>query len=59
MNGRVKVTYFPGGTQVSANQTYDAVVKGIADIGFSVVVYTPGRQPLTSLLRWDKRETGK
>ncbi|MBP1733701.1 MAG: TRAP-type C4-dicarboxylate transport system, periplasmic component, partial [Deltaproteobacteria bacterium] len=32
-NGRVKVAYFPAGTLVSANQTYDGVVKGIVDIG--------------------------
>ena len=32
-NGKVKVTYFPGGTLAPAAQIYPAVVKGIADIG--------------------------
>ena len=45
-NGRVKVAYFPAGTLVSANQTYDGVVKGIVDIGWSIMSYTPGRCPL-------------
>jgi len=46
-NGRVKVSYFSSGTLVSANQMYDGVVKGVIDIGFSVISYTPGRFPLT------------
>ena len=41
-NGRVKVAFFPGGTLVSANATYDSVVKGIVDVGFSIMSYTPG-----------------
>lgn len=48
-NGRVKVVYFPAGTLVNANQMYDGVVKGIIDIGWSVVSYTPGRMPLTEV----------
>ena len=46
-NGRVKVSYFPGGTLVTANQMYDGVVKGIVDVGFSITAYTPARMPLT------------
>ncbi len=49
-NGRVKVAYFPAGTLVSANQTYDGVVKGIVDIGFSIMSYTPGRMPLSEVI---------
>lgn len=45
--GRVKVTYFPGGTLTPPVQTYDSVVKGIADIGFSFASYTRGKFPLT------------
>jgi TRAP-type C4-dicarboxylate transport system substrate-binding protein len=46
-NGRVKVQVYPGGTLMPANQTWDGVIKGITDIGMSVVAYTPGRQPLS------------
>ncbi len=49
-NGRVKVTYFPGSTLTPPTQTYDSVVKGIADIGQSLVGYSPGRFPLTEVL---------
>ncbi len=49
-NGRVKVAYFPAGTLVSANQTYDGVVKGIIDIGWSIMSYTPGRMPLSEVI---------
>ncbi|MFH1241767.1 MAG: TRAP transporter substrate-binding protein [Pseudomonadota bacterium] len=49
-NGRVKVAFFPAGTLVSANQTYDGVVKGIVDIGFSIMSYTPGRMPLSEVI---------
>ena len=49
-DGRVKVNFFPAGTLVSANQTYDGVVKGIVDIGFSIMSYTPGRMPLSEVI---------
>jgi TRAP-type C4-dicarboxylate transport system substrate-binding protein len=49
-NGRVKISYFPGGTLTPAAQTYDNVVKGIADIGFSVLGYTRGKFPMMGLL---------
>jgi TRAP-type C4-dicarboxylate transport system substrate-binding protein len=49
-NGRVTVAFFPAGTLVSANATYDAVVKGIVDIGFSIMSYTPGRMPLSEVI---------
>jgi len=49
-DGRVKVAFFPGGTLVSANQTYDGVVKGIVDIGWSIMSYTPGRMPLSEVI---------
>jgi len=45
-NGKVKISYFPGGTLTPAAQTYDNVVKGIADIGFSVFGYTRGKFPM-------------
>jgi TRAP-type transport system periplasmic protein len=45
-SGKVKFAYFPGGTLTPAAQTYDNVVKGIADIGFSALAYTRGKFPL-------------
>jgi TRAP-type C4-dicarboxylate transport system substrate-binding protein len=49
-NGRVKVTYFPGAVLTPAAQTYDGVVKGIADVGESVLGYTRGKFPLTEVI---------
>jgi TRAP-type C4-dicarboxylate transport system substrate-binding protein len=49
-NGRVKVVYLPGNTLTPPTQTYDSVVKGIADVGQSLVAYAPGRFPLTEVL---------
>jgi len=48
--GAVKITLFPGATLTPADQTYDGVVKGIADIGMSVLSYSKGRFPLTEVL---------
>jgi TRAP-type C4-dicarboxylate transport system substrate-binding protein len=48
-NGAVKVTYHPGSTMVGPLQMYDSVVKGITDIGQSVLGYTPGRFPLSEI----------
>ncbi len=45
-NGRVEVQYYAGQTLTKAKQTYDSVVEGIADIGFSVFAYTRGRFPV-------------
>jgi TRAP-type C4-dicarboxylate transport system substrate-binding protein len=49
-NGRVKISYYPGGTLTPPTQTYDSVIKGIADIGFSMAGYTKGRFPLTEVI---------
>jgi TRAP-type C4-dicarboxylate transport system substrate-binding protein len=49
-NGKVKITYFGGGTLTPAAQTYDGVVKGIADIGESVAGYTRGKFPLSQVI---------
>jgi TRAP-type C4-dicarboxylate transport system substrate-binding protein len=49
-NGRVKITYFAGGTLTPAAQTYDNVVKGIADIGESVLAYTRGKFPMMGMI---------
>ena len=49
-NGKVQVTMFYGGTLTPADKCYDGVVKGISDIGFSVVSYTLGKFPLCEVL---------
>jgi TRAP-type transport system periplasmic protein len=49
-NGRVKVTVFPNNTLTPAVQTYDSVVKGIADIGLADAAYTRGKFPLTEVV---------
>jgi TRAP-type C4-dicarboxylate transport system substrate-binding protein len=49
-NGAVKITMFPGATLTPANQCYDGVVKGISDIGMSVLSYTAGRFPLMEVI---------
>lgn len=45
-NGRVRITMFPGATLTQADKCYDGVVKGISEIGSSVLSYTMGRFPL-------------
>jgi TRAP-type C4-dicarboxylate transport system substrate-binding protein len=45
-NGRVKISYFPGGTLTKPRVCYDGVVKGISDIGQSCFAYTRGRFPV-------------
>ncbi len=49
-NGEVKINMFPGGTLTPPDQCYDGVVKGISDIGMSVLSYSRGRFPLTEVI---------
>jgi TRAP-type transport system periplasmic protein len=44
-NGQVKFTHFPGGALLKGPEIYDGVVRGIADVGMSVLAYTQGRFP--------------
>lgn len=44
--GKVKITSYPGESLLPANQIYDGVVNGIADIGLSCFSYTRGRFPV-------------
>ncbi len=44
--GRIKINMFPGGTLTKADETYNSVVSGIADIGMSCFAYTRGRFPV-------------
>ncbi|NAO95123.1 C4-dicarboxylate ABC transporter substrate-binding protein [Halomonas sp. MG34] len=48
-DGRVTVNTFPGGTLLTANNMYDGVLSGVADIGLSITSYEPGRFPLLNL----------
>lgn len=47
-NGKVKVQTFPGGTLLDAQNMYEGVKSGLADIGCSCPAYMPGRFPLIS-----------
>ncbi len=49
-HGKVKITILAGGTLTPADQTYDGVAKGIADIGMSCFAYTRGRFPVMETL---------
>jgi TRAP-type transport system periplasmic protein len=45
-NGRIKMNFFPGEALLSARDMVDGVSKGLADIGYCVLSYTPGRFPV-------------
>jgi TRAP-type transport system periplasmic protein len=49
-NGRVAITFHPGGTLVPITQTYDSVASGMTDIGFAQFANTPGRFPMMELI---------
>ncbi|OGO17442.1 MAG: hypothetical protein A2Z15_00040 [Chloroflexi bacterium RBG_16_50_11] len=49
-NGRVEITYYPGGQLVKAAQVPDALEQGIADIAFSHIGYNRGRFPVSEAL---------
>jgi TRAP-type C4-dicarboxylate transport system substrate-binding protein len=46
--GRLRMTIYPGGTLGKPADHFDMVRNGIADMGFIVPGYTPGRFPLIS-----------
>ena len=48
--GRLKITIYPGSTLGKAVDHYDMVKDGIADMGFTVPGYTPGRFPVITAL---------
>jgi TRAP-type C4-dicarboxylate transport system substrate-binding protein len=49
-NGKVEITYYPGGTLLNPVKMYVGVTTGIADMGFSHTAYTRGRFPVTEVL---------
>lgn len=48
-NGKVKINTFPGGSLLTAENMYEGVANGIADIGLSATTYEPGRFPLLAI----------
>lgn len=49
-NGRVKIKFFVGGALGKPGQIYDMVSKGVADIGWDICDYSPGKFPLTTVI---------
>jgi len=49
-NGRVEITYYPGGTLTTAPKMIDGVENRVSDIGLSHIGYTRGRFPVTETL---------
>ncbi|MCS7233438.1 MAG: TRAP transporter substrate-binding protein [Synergistetes bacterium] len=45
-NGKVEISYFPGGALLQGPNIFEGVLNGIADIGMSCFAYTSGRFPL-------------
>jgi len=44
-DGRVKITVYAAGTLLKGPETYDGVVRGVADIGMQPPQWSPGRFP--------------
>lgn len=49
-NGELKVENYPSQTLSQADETYEAVTNGIADIGITAQGYTNGRFPLSQIV---------
>jgi TRAP-type C4-dicarboxylate transport system substrate-binding protein len=45
--GRIKTSYFGGGSLLKPPGMYNGIELGIADMGFAHIEYTPGRFPVT------------
>ena len=48
--GKVKIKFFTGGALGKPGQTIDVLEKHIADIGWDICDYSPGRFPLTTVV---------
>lgn len=48
-SGRVKIIIHPNSALAAPPQTYDALLKGVCDIGEAQAAYTPGRFPATEI----------
>jgi TRAP-type C4-dicarboxylate transport system substrate-binding protein len=49
-NGAIKINTFPAGTLTTLDKTYDGCIKGVCDIGLSVVSYVRSRFPLSEVI---------
>ncbi len=45
-DGKIKITYYPGGKLLKAEQTFDGVLKDASDIGMSAFSYNLGTFPI-------------
>ncbi len=50
--GRVEIVVHPGNALAAPGDTYDAVVSGVAGMGFVLPAYTPGRFPMSQILEY-------
>ena len=50
--GRVEIVVHGGSALASPPDTYDAVVSGVAGMGFVLPAYTPGRFPMSQILEY-------
>ncbi len=49
-DGKVKFDLYPGQSLIKAPQTYDGIVNGMVDMGWSILQYTRGRFPLMDFI---------
>jgi TRAP-type C4-dicarboxylate transport system substrate-binding protein len=49
-DGRITFTMYAGGALGKGPDHYDIVMKGLSDIGYHTITWTPGRFPLTEVL---------
>ena len=49
-DGRLKIKVYAGGSLGKAQAQYDMAVRGVADITWGILAYTPGRFPLTTVM---------
>jgi TRAP-type C4-dicarboxylate transport system substrate-binding protein len=50
-DGRITVTVFASSTLSPPMQVYDNTVRGVVDVGASLLAYSPGRLPLSEVLQ--------
>lgn len=49
-NSALTIKFIPGGALAKPGQTYSVVEKNVADIGWDICDYSPGRFPLTTVI---------
>jgi TRAP-type C4-dicarboxylate transport system substrate-binding protein len=49
-NGKLKIKVYAGGALGKPQAQYDMAVRGVADITWGILAYTPGRFPLTTVM---------